>query len=116
MNLSETILDKIEHHHRGKENAITRKELLSYCNSYAYRQYPFFRGTFTDRQLRIAYSQLPVASCNTGIFWPIRQEELYEFQAYLKKKAIPLFKRYKMMAEEHWNLMKPDDTIQWNLF
>jgi len=108
MNLSEIILEKIKADHQGKENACKRRYLLSYAR--------YFDPDLTDRQLRNIYCQLPVATCNEGIFWPIRSRELYEFQAYLKKKAIPLFNRYKMVAEEHWNLMKLDDTIQWKLF
>ena len=116
MNLSEIILGKIKRDHQGKENAITRKELLSYCNQLANNRYPDFWDFLTDRQLRNIYCQLPVATCNAGIFWPIRKEELYEFQTYLKKKAIPLFNRYKMVAKEHRNLMDYGDIIQWELF
>ena len=71
MNLSEIILEKIKRDHRGKERAITRKELLLYCNHLAYNQYPHLMGDFNDRQLRNIYCQLPVISSSDGIFWPI---------------------------------------------
>lgn len=112
MELSEIILEKIKDDHRGKENAITRKKLLSYCNSYAYRQFPFFIGSFTDRQLRIVYSQLPVVTCEQGIYWPIRDSEITEFREYLQKKAIPLFERWKKVADAHLS----DDKKQMELF
>ena len=108
MNLSEIILSKFRQQHEGKENAIKRKDLLSYCQ--------YFEPDLTDRELRNIYCQLPLVSSSAGIFWPIRKEELYEFQAYLKKKAIPLFNRYKMVAEKHRHLRKDGDIIQWELF
>lgn len=116
MNLPEIICEKIRIHHRGKENAIKRKDLLLYCNHFVVRYHPYLIGSLTDRELRNIYCQLPLVSSNAGIFWPIRKEELYEFQAYLKKKAIPLFNRYKMVAEKHQDLMEHGEVIQWNLF
>jgi hypothetical protein len=106
--LPDIILTKIKRSHQGKENAIKRKDLLWFCQG-AYQD-------LTDRELRNIYCQLPVISSNAGIFWPVRQSELYEFQSYLKKKAIPLFNRYKMVAKEHRHLMDYGDVIQWNLF
>ncbi len=93
MELSEIILTKLKYHHAGKEEAITRKKLLDYCH--------WYNGALTDRQLRNIYSQLPVVACNKGIFWPIRTSEVEEFREYLKKKAIPLFERWKKVAEVH---------------
>ena len=104
MNLSEIILGKIKRDHQGKENAITRKELLLYCNHLAYEQYPYLLGDFNDRQLRNIYCQLPVISSEAGIFWPIRKEELDEFEEYCRKKALPLFIRVKMVMKEHGHL------------
>jgi len=70
----------------------------------------------TDRELRNIYCQLPVISSEAGIFWPIRKEELKDFKSYLKSKAIPLFNRYKMVAEKHRHLIEYGEVIQWNLF
>jgi len=96
MNLSELILFKIKRDHRGKENAIKRGDLLEHI----YRVF----GKVTDRELRNAYCQLPVISSEAGIFWPIRQSELDEFEDYCRKKALPLFIRVKMVMEEHKDL------------
>ncbi len=74
MNLSEIILSKFRQQHEGKENAIKRKELLKYCQ--------YFEPNLTDRELRNIYCQLPVISSEVGIFWPIRKEELDEFEEY----------------------------------
>ena len=97
MNLSEIILEKIKKDHRGKENAIKRGELLEYVHW-------VFDATVTDRELRNAYCQLPVISSEAGIFWPIRQSELDEFEEYCRKKALPLFIRIKMVMEKHKDL------------
>jgi len=94
VNLSEIILEKIEKHHRGKESAIKRKTLLGGINC-------VYNVNLTDRELRNIYCQLPVISSEAGIFWPIRQSELDEFEEYCRKKALPLFNRVKMVMEEH---------------
>ena len=96
MDLSEIILDKIKRDHRGKENSCKRKHLLSYIHCSGV--------DLTDRELRNIYCQLPVVSSDKGIFWPIRKEELDEFEAYCRKKALPLFIRVKMVMEKHEHL------------
>jgi len=97
MNLPEIILEKIKKHYPGKENAIKRKDLLAIINF-------VYDVGLTDRELRNIYCQLPVISSEAGIFWPIRQSELDEFEAYCRKKALPLFIRGKMVMEEHKDL------------
>lgn len=108
MTLSEIIQEKIKRDHRGKENAIKRKDLLKYAH--------FFDPELTDRGLRNIYCQLPLVSSSDGIFWPIRKSDLEEFKFYMKGKAIPLFNRYKMVAEKHRDLMEYGEVVQWNLF
>ena len=108
MNLSEIILEKIKKHHRGKENAIKRKDLLVFIHLYEIT-------ALTDRELRNVYCQLPVISSEAGIFWPIRQLELDEFEEYCRKKALPLFIRVKMVMEEHKDL-RAEKYIQKELF
>ena len=105
--LSDIILNKIKLNHQGKENAITRKELLFYCRQ--------FKEDLTDRQLRNIYCRLPIVSGETGIFWPVRSEELDEFESYCKGKAFPLFERFRMVAKKHKKLTSERFT-QWNLF
>lgn len=107
MNLSETILEKIKKDHRGKENSIKRGDLLEYIH--------WVFGSLTDRELRNIYCQLPVISSEAGIFWPIRQSELDEFEKYCKKKALPLFLRVKMVMEEHKDL-RAGEYVQKELF
>jgi len=96
MNLYLTLLiaQEIEANHRGKENAIKRKDLLSYCQ--------YFEPDLTDRELRNIYCQLPVVSCDKGIFYPIRISEVEEFRVYLRKKALPLFERWQRVASIHY--------------
>ena len=107
MNLSEIILEKIKRDHMGKENSCKRKYLLSFCR--------FYEPGMTDRQLRNIYCQLPVISSETGIFWPIRKEELDELEVYCRKKALPLFNRVKMVMEEHKDL-RTGEYVQKELF
>lgn len=107
MSLSEIILEKIKRDHRGKESATTRRELLFYCQQ--------FQPGLTDRQLRNIYCQLPVVSGKTGIFWPIRESELDEFEEYCRKKTLPLFMRVKMVMEKHKDL-RTGEYIQKELF
>ena len=109
MNLSEIILTRIKRDHRGKENAIKRKVLLFRV---------LWDGScpgLTDRELRNIYCQLPVISSEAGIFWPIRKEELDEFEEYCRKKALPLFMRVKMVMEEHKDL-RTGEYVQKELF
>ena len=107
MNLSEIILRKIQSEHRGKEKSIKRKYLLNYAH--------YFQPELTDRELRNVYCQLPVISSEVGIFWPIRQSELDEFEAYCRKKALPLFLRVKMVMEKHKDL-RAGEYVQKELF
>lgn len=107
MNLPDLILVKLKAGHRGRENAVKRDILLNFCRA--------FEPSLTDRELRKIYSELPVCSCNEGIFWPIRHEEIDEFEAYLKGKAKPLFDRFRMVAARHRNLLSEKFT-QWELF
>jgi len=107
MTLSALILDEIKQHHRGKENAVKRNVLLRFCQA--------FEPELTDREMRNIYSELPVVSSNKGIFWPVCHEEIDEFESYLRKKALPLFKRFKLVAKEHRHLLSEKFT-QWSLF
>ena len=115
MNLSELILEKIKIHHQGKENAIKRRDLLLYCNHFVVRYHPYFIGSLTDRELRNIYCQLPVISSEAGILWPIRKEELDEFEEYCRKKALPVFIRVKMVMEDHQHL-RAGEYVQKELF
>ena len=109
MNLSEIILEKIKKHYQGKENAIKRKDLLAIINC-------VYDVELTDRELRNIYCQLPVISCEAGIFWPIRSSELDEFEEYCRKKALPLFIRVKMVFEEHKELRTGRQRELWERF
>lgn len=108
MDLSSLILDKIRKNHRGKENAIRRGELLRFCR--------LFDPEITDREMRQIYSQLPVCTCEKGVFWPIRESEIDEYYSYLKKKALPLFQRWKRVAQVHRKLLSERHIEQLELF
>lgn len=103
MELSEIILNRIKRDHRGKENAIKREDLLLCLNCGGYGDESYLMENLTDRQLRNIYCQLPVVTCDKGIFWPVKIEEVEEFRAYLRKKAIPLFERWQRVADVHYD-------------
>lgn len=105
MDISKIILAKIFSEHRGQENAITRDELLDYVKN--------FDSTITDRELRDIYSHLPVCVCNDGIFWPVKGKEVQDFLVYLRKKAMPMMVRSRMVAEYHSELV---NSFQMELF
>ena len=107
MTLPEIILKKIALSHGGHERAIRREDLLQFARLYD-------RG-LTDRALRNIYSKLPICTCDQGIFYPVRTQELEEYQRYLKSKAIPLFDRWKMVAQAHPHLL-PARGEQMELF
>jgi len=68
--------------HRGRENAIPRRELAEKIN----RRFAMF---IDDRKLRAIYSTLPVASCEDGIFIPRTPEELQKYREYLRPHMAP---------------------------
>jgi len=92
------ILSHIQRHHRGREQAIKREDLLKYAR--------MFDPKLTDRELRNIYSRLSVCTCEEGVFWPIRSEEIEGFKFYLLKKANPMIERFRMVAQAHPHLIK----------
>jgi len=105
-----TILKIYKKLYPGKESAITRSEFLSKLRSTFHHTHLYL----SDRQFRQIYSQLPIVTCDKGGFYPIRKEEILEYRNYLRKKAIPLFNRFKMVCEFHTELI--DDVVQLELF
>lgn len=105
MNPSNLILSTLRTFHRGKSRAITRADLGRYLDSVGYG--------LSDRDLREVYCALPVCTCERGVFWPETRAELEEYRAYLAAKAIPLFSRWKMVAQAHPELI---DQRQGDLF
>jgi len=104
--MKQSILELYQKHHRGKENAIPRDAfLLRYADKIP---------ELSDRKFRDIYSELPICTCERGGFWPIRKSEVLEYREYLKKKAIPLFERWRMVSDAHTELM--DGESQMELF
>jgi len=98
------ILNLYKKHHSGKENAITR-------SSFIFRYLDDIVG-ITDRQFRQAYSQLPIVTCDKGGYYPIRGEEILEYRDYLRKKAIPLFVRFRRVCDAHPKLANSVDQLE----
>jgi len=106
--MKEIILDIYKKNHSGKENAITRLEFISMHSRFGSPPFLYV----TDRQFRQIYSQLPIVTCDKGGFYPIRKEEILEYRDYLRKKAIPLFNRYRQVYEAHLDLMGDEDQME----
>jgi len=111
MNIIELgVLGLYEKNHAGKENAITRDKFISKYRWFGLSPFLYI----TDRQFRRTYSQLPIVTCSKGGFYPIRPEEILEYRDYLRKKAIPLFSRFRRVCDAHPDLA--DDMLQLDLF
>lgn len=107
MIIPEIVFDIVQKDHRGRENAITRDDLRTRLRLWSV--------IVSDRKLRDVYSKLPICTCDQGVFYPIRVQEIEEYRRYLKSKAIPLFERWKMVAQAHPNLL-PTRGGQMDLF
>lgn len=105
MDVRKIIFAKLYSEHRGRDEAIKRDALLRYAR--------IFDTAITDRELRNIYSRLPVCVCEQGIFYPIRGQEVQDFLVYLRKKAMPMMVRSRMVAEYHSTLL---NSFQLELF
>ena len=100
------ILGIYKNFHPGKKMAITRNDF--------FKEYWKNLPELSDRQFRNIYSKLPIVTCEKGGYYPIRKEEILEYRDYLRKKAIPLFERFRRVCEAHPQLA--DDAVQLELF
>ena len=105
MSLSEFILHTLRAYHRGKAQAITRDDLRAYLAGIGYQ--------LTDRDLREIYVELPICSCERGLFWPETRTEIEECREYYRKAALSLLGRWRRIAEGHPELI---DAEQGELF
>ena len=92
--------------HPGRESAITRIKFIA--------AYGWSLPDLSDRQFRQIYSRLPIVTCDKGGYYPIRKEEILEYRDYLRKKAIPLFSRFRRVCDAHSDLI--GDIKQMELF
>lgn len=67
--------------HRGRENAIPRRELADKLHRFAIN--------LEDRALRSIYSTLPICSCEDGLFIPRTPEEVRDYRDYLRPHMAP---------------------------
>lgn len=80
--LSNKLMEMLQARARGRENAVTRDELLY--------QLGLFRPNLGDRKFREMYAGLPVCSCVDGLFIPVKPQEVLDFKAYLEKQVGPI--------------------------
>lgn len=79
--LSRLLMEMLQKVARGKDNVITRDEVL--------RHLQVFKHDLDDRGCRKIYASLPICTCEKGLFLPETSDEVLEFKAYLTKKSGP---------------------------
>jgi len=87
--------------HRGREMAVPRERI--------FLELKVFDPDLTDRKFRDMYCNLPICSCDAGLFLPNKPEEVQEFKEYLRKKAIPMLERYKRILAYYPELCPRED-------
>jgi len=94
--LTKFIFEKMSQEHKGKENAIKRADLLFSLPT---------RWLVSDREMRVAYEDLPMCGSVNGLYFPATVKEIQEqislnikkIRAYNRKNKI--LKKYKMGSE-----------------
>jgi hypothetical protein len=67
--------------HRGRAHAIPRREVERALRNYSI--------DIDDRRVRLAYSVLPICSCDDGLFIPVNSAEVEAFREYLRPHMGP---------------------------
>jgi hypothetical protein len=88
--------------HRGRENAIPRRELADKLHRFAIN--------LEDRALRSIYSTLPICSCDDGLFIPAHWYEVQDYLRYYGSHVRPelLKARAAVMTLAYHELMTRD--------
>ena len=93
----------------GRANAMTRSQLEARLNHFGYY--------LTDRKYREAYAELPLCSCEDGLYIPSHSTDLAEVERYWRPKMGPELLAAKM---ERLRLAYPDlareERVQPGLF
>jgi len=104
--LNQLILNWLKKYAYGRENAKPREWLLKYL-----KLFPEFEN-LTDRTLRETYSKLPVCSCENGLYIPKSRKDIEEFKEYMRKKAIPILARWKIVAQAYPHLIEKGEQLK----
>jgi hypothetical protein len=94
--------------HKGRERAVPRERI--------FLELRIFASYLTDRKFRDMYCNLPICSCDGGLFLPNKPEEVQEFKEYLRKKAIPMLERYKRILAYYPDLRPKSEERQLEMF
>jgi hypothetical protein len=94
--------------HKGREKTVPRERIFF--------ELKIFSPNLTDRKFREMYCNLPICSCDAGLFLPNKPEEVAEFREYLRKKAIPMLERYKRILAYYPNLSPEPKGKQMEMF
>lgn len=102
------IWNVLERRGRGRKNVITRDELMAHVRTFVIN--------VTDRELRDAYANMAIVTCDEGLFIPKAPEDIAAFKVYLTNKARPLFERYKRVLLSYPDIAHQGDAQQLDLF
>jgi hypothetical protein len=96
-------------HHRGRPNAIPRRELIDKLRHYCI--------DLEDRKVREAYALLPICSSESGLFIPTTTAEVQAFAEYLRPHMGPdkIAARVGIIYST-WPALTPAYGVQSNLF
>ncbi len=112
MNISRLILRKLRQEHIGKDNAIKRKDLLSWLHEQG--------AEIEDREMRATVKTMPIiCACEQGYFIAQSHNEVEYSIRYFHKKAMSLLKYVgdkKRAYPQFYSEDPPREPIQEELF
>lgn len=108
--LASLVLAYMEKNYRGRARAIPRDRLLV--------EFVWLYERLTDRQFRRLYAEeLPVVSCEDGLFIPETSAEVAEFETYLSAKLPPWKVRERIeRIHRFYPKLRPEQGEQMGLF
>ena len=99
MNLPELILTKLKAGHRGRENAIKRKDLLLYL--YNIGAIAYMTET-EDRKIRLLIDEMPrICSSLDGYYIAREKADVDQSISHLNKKAMAILKKIRRKKEAY---------------
>lgn len=85
-----------EMRHKGKENAIKRRDLLLYVQGLLWFD-------LTDREMRQSYENLPVCGDNAGLYFPCSEQECDRQIELIEKKIRAYWRKRKVLKKYRLN-------------
>ena len=105
MTLREYIFNRFKIKYTGKDNSIKRIDLLNEISWYG-------EPYVTDREMRLAYEDLPICGSSKGLYLPETQQEIDEQIKLHQKKIMSYWRKIKVLKKYKIE----SDPIQKELF